>query len=341
MMNEEQAEDIHEIEEIASAKRTEMQKYVIDFPSKFGEKVAKKSVEGVAQLFKGYSQEAESVFRTLYSDIRKKEEYLPEGQRFHKGTSLYWWGMSLLFQEPSEKVSKGYEKLLLAFIEDLLDYPSYKKARKAPACEALRKNPAIGKSLLDLVQHQVENLRAKLQVPKNPEEVLRPLSDEAQEALDQPVEVTLSQVKPALDEWLKEKGPKQNRVFIGGNYRNIAILNYIDKVVGDINFVPIMAINFPETSKPAYAKLIHDISIEMLRECSFAIFEVTFPNGHLMEIERAKDFTNLKTILVYQIKKHGESPTVTSMLMTNRFEKKGYRNFTELTVEINSFLSQD
>jgi len=340
-MNEEQAEEIHEIEEITSDKGAEMQKYVVGFPSKFGEKIAKKSLEGVAQLFKGYAPEAETIFRTLYSDIRKKENRLPKGQRFHKGASLYWWGMSLLLQEPSDKVSKGYEKLLLAFIEDLLDYPSYKKARKAPACKALRKNPAIGKPLLDLVQRQVENIRAKHQVPKNPEEVLRPLSDEAQEALDQPIEVTLNQVKPALGEWLKEKGPKEKRVFIGGNYRNIAILNYIDKVVGDINFVPIMAINFPETSKPTYEKLIHDISIEMLRKCSFAIFEVTFSDGHLMEIERAKDFTNLKTILVYQIKKRGERPTVTSMLMTNKFEKKGYRNFTELTVEINYFLCRD
>ena len=100
-----------------------------------------------------------------------------------------------------------------------------------------------------------------------------------------------------------------------------------------------MALNFPQTIKPNYEKLIHDISIEILGKCSFAVFEVTFSNGHLMEIERAKDFTGLKTILVYQIKKRGERPTITSMLMTDKLIKKGYRNFTELTVEINKFLS--
>ena len=318
-----------------------MQEYVVDFSSELAEKFNEQILEAISLMMKGNSQQGESIFKSLYADIRNKEKRLPEGQRFHKGTPLYWWGFTLLLQESSDKVSQGYEKLLLAYIEDLLDYDNFQEARKAPACNALARNPAIGKSLLDLVQRQVENIRAKHQVPKNPEEVLKPLSDEAQEALDQPIEVTLNQVKPALGEWLKEKGPKEKRVFIGGNYRNIAILNYIDKVVGDINFVPIMAINFPETSKPAYEKLIHDISIEMLRKCSFAIFEVTFSDGHLMEIERAKDFTNLKTILVYQIKKRGERPTVTSMLMTNKFEKKGYRNFTELTVEINYFLCRD
>jgi len=159
--------------------------------------------------------------------------------------------------------------------------------------------------------------------------------------LEKPIDITLTQVKPAIQEWLKEKGPKEKRVFVGGNYRNIAILRHIEQIVRELDFVPIMPINLPATSKPTYEKLIHDISIELLRECSFAIFEVTISDGHLMEIERAKDFTNLKTILVYQTTKHEERPIVTSMLMSTNFEKQGYRNFTELTTRIDSFLAQD
>ena len=87
--------------------------------------------------------------------------------------------------------------------------------------------------------------------------------------------------------------------------------------------------------KPVFLSIL-----EVLKECSYAIFEVTFSNGHLMEIERTKDF-NLKPILVYQIPKHGKKPTVTSMLLTSNFTKKGYRNFDELRIIINSFLSEE
>jgi len=57
-----------------------------------------------------------------------------------------------------------------------------------------------------------------------------------------------------------------------------------------------------------------------------------------MEIERAKDFPNLKTVLVYQTTKHEAKPIVTSMLLSKDYTKKGYRNFTELTIEIYKFL---
>ena len=101
-----------------------------------------------------------------------------------------------------------------------------------------------------------------------------------------------------------------------------------------------MPINFPEISKQSHENWIHDISIEVLQEYSHAIFEVTFSNGHLMEIERAKDF-KLKTILIYQTTKHGVKPTVTGMLLTTNYEKKGYRNFDELRPIIKSFLSPE
>jgi hypothetical protein len=316
----------------------EMQEHVVNFSPTFSKEVSAKRIQAVSLIFSGEFSQAELSFKKLYSKIRKRENRLPEGKRFHKGDILYWWGFSLIFQKSSNKVSEGYEKLLLAYIEDLLDYPNFSEANKAPAYKALKSSKVIGKSLLDLVQYQVKRIREKYETPKDPTAVLKPLGDETQEALEQPPELSLKQIKPALHEWLNKKGPKEKRVFVGGNYRNIAILNFINKVVSDIDFVPIMAIHFPETSKQSYEKMIHDASIEMLSECSFAIFEVTFSNGHLMEIERVKDFPNLKTILVYQTTKHGAKPIITSMLMSKAFKKKGYRNFTELTAEINSFL---
>jgi len=318
-----------------------MQEYVVDFPSKLGERITELSTKAVRLLLGGDSQQAESIFQNLYSEVRAREESLPEGQRFHKGSILYWWGYTQILQKDSRKIAEGYEKLLLAYIEDLLDFENFQKAREAPACRGLVRNTGIGKSLLDLVQNQVKKKRATHPVPKDPKEVLEPLLEETQEALEKPSDITFDQIEPVIQEMLKKNRPKKKRVFIGGNYRNIAVLRLIRQIVKDLDFVPIMPIDLPETSNPEYETFIHDISLKLLGECAFAIFEVTFSNGHLMEIERAKDFTHLNTILVYQIQKRGEKPTVTSMLMTKKFEKIGYRNFTELTSDINDFLLRD
>jgi hypothetical protein len=87
------------------------------------------------------------------------------------------------------------------------------------------------------------------------------------------MELTYEQVKPLVEKWLEENGPKEKRVFIGGNYRNIALLRCIKRIVEDFMFVPVMPIELTETSKPKYEQFIHDIRMEILGECSFAISE--------------------------------------------------------------------
>ena len=90
--------------------------------------------------------------------------------------------------------------------------------------------------------------------------------------------------------------------------------------------------------KSPYDKHIHDTSIMLLKECSYAIFEITVSNGHLMEIERAKDFQDLKVILVYQSIDPTSRPSITRMLMTTSYEKSGYTNFVQLVTLLNNFL---
>jgi hypothetical protein len=145
-----------------------------------------------------------------------------------------------------------------------------------------------------------------------------------------------------LDEYLNKQGEKSKRVFVGGNYMNIALLNRLSEIVRELDFFPVLAINFKpqNVTDEEYENMMHDISMEMLKECSYAIFEVTISNSHLMEIERAKDFKDLKVILVYQVTELGRKPTITRMLMAKEFEKKDYRNFTQLTVIIQNFLNR-
>ena len=165
-----------------------------------------------------------------------------------------------------------------------------------------------------------------------------------EDSTKKPFKMTIEYFRPTVHKWLENKGPKEKRVFVGGNYKNIAILRQIAHVVEQFDFKPIMPIDLPETADPTCKELIHDISIEMLQECSYAIFEVTISDGHLMEIERAMDFMRAGTInviLVYQTTKQGDSPTVTSMLMAKDFIKEPYRNFSELISTIRSFLPKD
>jgi hypothetical protein len=77
----------------------------------------------------------------------------------------------------------------------------------------------------------------------------------------------------------------------------------------------------------------------LMQKCRYAIFEITVTNGHLMEIERAKDFKNLKVILVYQAMDPARPPSITRMLMTTSFEKFGYTNFIQLVSVLDSFLN--
>jgi hypothetical protein len=201
-------------------------------------------------------------------------------------------------------------------------------------------NPSFHESLLELIEQKVEQCKSSEQIPRNPEEIfkLKPIEGKTEQAIKKPIEITIDQVREVINVWLEHKGKIEKRVFVGGNYRNIALLRHIEKIVEDFDFVPIMPIEMPETSDESYEKLIHDISIEMLQKCSFAIFEVTISDGHLMEIERARDFKHLKTMLAFQAVKQESTITVTKMLMAKDFKKVAYRNFSELATAIHEFL---
>jgi hypothetical protein len=218
----------------------------------------------------------------------------------------------------------------------LLDHDTFDKANSLPAYQTLINNPAISNSLLSLVRDQVKEKIKNNKIPKNPEDVLHPYNSQARKEIRGSTEVTIKQIRPTIIAWLDEKGNKEKRVFVGGNYRNIALLRYIANKVEDFDYVSVMPLDLPEKSK--IPNLIHDTSIETLKGCSYAIFEVSISNGHLMEIERARDFKHLEVILVYQLIKNTDKPTITRMALTEDFKRESYRNFSELIAIIRDFL---
>jgi len=314
------------------------QEYVVSFPEGLNSRIIETSNKVSIALVEGDFQRAEQLLKMLYHEMRDDENRLAEGQRYHKGWALHNWGIVILLQRKPQRVPEAYNKIILAYIEDLLDFDSTEQVRAAPAYKTLVGNPWIMPAYLDMIQNEVERRKATHQIPKNPEEVLEPFGDETKHAVEKPLDITINQVRSTVLAWLDDKGVKETRVFVGGNYRNIAILRHITDIVRNFDYIPVMPIDLPETSEQAHEKLIHDISIEMMQNCTYAIFEVTISDGHLMEIERARDFKDLKVILVYQAIKQGEQPTITRMLITTNYEKKPHRNFSELVTEIRNFL---
>ena len=58
----------------------------------------------------------------------------------------------------------------------------------------------------------------------------------------------------------------------------------------------------------------------------------------ILWIERARDFKHLEVILVYQLIKNTDKPTITRMALTEDFKRESYRNFSELIAIIRDFL---
>lgn len=105
-------------------------------------------------------------------------------------------------------------------------------------------------------------------------------------------------------------------------------------MVEELGYQPIIALDFdiPATEIRRY-------DLILLHNCKYAIFEVTFGNGHIIEIDRARDY-EVQTLLVYQVRdeKRQPPPGATQMILTSAFPKFGYKTFDELRSYLPSFL---
>jgi len=301
--------------------------------------------EAFSYLVAGNFEEAAGIYERQYDILKIKEQQLPEGEKYHKGGPLYNWGISLLYQS---KILLGFQKIALAYIEDLLDSSDITNAFEAPAYKTLQSYPLISNEFKERLKELANNRRVQNRVPRNPEEIMQEYPTEGYADLSasftinniEENPITIKQLEPQIQNQLGAHGPKEKRVFVGGSYRNIALLRYIAyQIVQNFNdFKAILPIDLPKLTNESYDHLIHDVSMEYLKGCSFAIFEVSITNGHLMEIERARDIEDLKVVLVFQKTKPEDEPTITRMVLTTNYRKIGYRNLAELTKEIGHVL---
>ena len=85
----------------------------------------------------------------------------------------------------------------------------------------------------------------------------------------------------------KLRNKRDEMVFIGGNYeKDRTISSALKEVIDEIGLIPIIAEDVYEGIDPSK---IHDESLRLLHNCSFAVIDITNPAGQLMELERVRD----------------------------------------------------
>jgi len=227
--------------------------------------------------------------------------------RYHKGGPYHQIGYYLFLQRKNDEARSYF---LYAFIEDcttLDDFPNL------PAFKNLNGVYQISyqdlRALFDRVRHDYHTA-----VPLNPEDYLKAYLDSG------------SRIESVTVR-------RDTKVFVGGSFRNIALLRHIEDIVRECGRSPILASNFKAGESEIY---LH--AMRLLKDCGSAIFEITFDAGHLMEIERAMSFIEKKNILLLYQQLEKDEKHYTRMLWGIEVAQVGYMKIDELTQKVNDFL---
>ncbi|GAI10578.1 unnamed protein product, partial [marine sediment metagenome] len=256
---------------------------------------------------------------------------------------LHMMGVSLLFQEDLEDAVRHF---LLAYIEDILSARIWEEglADRAPAGRMLADIFRIDPFLLRYIKEIAEPIKME-GIDENitdSEEILKNARrlHEKRSGLPRAKTKTLlglCSVRPKLSSKQSiDRIPSswEKRVFIGGNYDYMATLMEIKEIVLNLGYEPIVAFDYgiPEDK-------IHHHDLMLLHDCKYAIFDVSQSDGHLMEIERTRDY-NVKTLLVYSARNDKKQPpsSMSAMIQTLGIQMSGYLNLRELRQLISGFL---
>ena len=125
----------------------------------------------------------------------------------------------------------------------------------------------------------------------------------------------------------KIPGIYEKRVFIGGAYDDLPTLRFIEEIVRENGFVPVIAIDFDLPDSMG----VHDFDILLLHNCKFAFFELSLAAGQYNEVEWAIRQLNIETVGF--CKSRGVEPKditlqKVSSMVTILFDRAGYPIFT-------------
>jgi predicted nucleotide-binding protein len=85
---------------------------------------------------------------------------------------LHNWGIAILLQQQTNRIEDGFYRILLAYIEDLIDFRTINEVYSAPAHTVLSSNPFLTAAFLDMVRAVVEEQVHANRIPKDPETIV-------------------------------------------------------------------------------------------------------------------------------------------------------------------------
>lgn len=129
----------------------------------------------------------------------------------------------------------------------------------------------------------------------------------------------------------------EKRVFIGGNYTLMPILREIEEAVSIQGFQPIVALDFDIPRERT-----RDYTIRLMFQCRYAIFEMTLPDGQIVEYLRAHGFQDFNILQLYMATDETREPPKTVSIMSWQVNPtpKGYLTIQELRDTVGTFLTQ-
>lgn len=249
----------------------------------------------------------EKEYRTLLSEFLAAQG---NNTRYHKGGIYHQIGVCLFLQHKTDDALFYFE---CAFIEDCI---SGFEASQLPAYSNLY-------NVYRISAKQLADLSSKIRKDNHP--------------LDS--EKYLQAYIAAGNKLDSIALMKNKNVFVGGNYKNIALLKYIAAKVYECGFNPIMALNFEVSNDED----IYAHAMALLQDCGSAIFEITFDSGHLMEIERAinnKVITKENILLLFQQRDATKVHYISKMLLGVGVKPLGYMEIDNVPGLVNSFLDR-
>lgn len=132
----------------------------------------------------------------------------------------------------------------------------------------------------------------------------------------------------------KPPGVFEKRVFIGGNYSFGSRIEDIAEAIVDCEYQPIIVWQFgvpPGTERHS--------SKQIIKQCKYAIFEVSSDAGHFFEMDDAEKYS-VNCLCLWDAHQ-GSSPRVSAMVKSHSVflkNNKPYRNTRVLHDEVINFL---
>lgn len=324
----------------------------LSIPAKYSDDNQRLELAGIALLFQRKYEEAIKLFESQYSLLLEAEKRTEKP--IHKGAPLYNWGIALVAEK---RRAEGVQKIVSALVEDFISVGTESAAKG----QAWRFLAGVGfrdeqlRSIGDQVRESIRKPEDALITEKLMTSVFDSLKTRIQEILEKQL-LTRMPKEGALEAkprnilaiyGISLSGNDGDRVFLGGSYRNIALLKEIEVLIKvrliRKNLIPELVSNHT-AGKQIADKDMHGLCMGILDRCGYAVFEVSFESGALMEVEHCHNRlinnpSSIRVALVWQreTKTKRNKPPVSSMMMAAGFTRKPYIDLADLIGVLNKF----